>query len=90
MTKRITVFGSSHWPTCEPLKEYLSKNKIKYHYIDITESMGNLKIFLKFRDTQLFFQEAKKKGSVGIPTIMINRAEEFINGDDDFDLDRLR
>lgn len=52
--------------------------------------MGNLKIFLKFRDKQAFFQDAKEKGSVGIPTIMINRAEEFINGDEDFDLDRLR
>lgn len=72
------------------MKEYLSKNNIKYNYIDITESMGNLKIFLKFRDNEPFFEDAKKNGKVGIPTIMINRAEEFINGDEDFHIERLK
>lgn len=52
--------------------------------------MGNLKIFLKFRDNHPFFEDAKKRGNVGIPTIMINKAEEFINGDDDFDIERLK
>lgn len=57
--------------------------------MDITESMGNLKIFLKFRDAHPFFDQAKKNGSVGIPTIMINNGEEFIDGDSDIDLKRL-
>lgn len=51
--------------------------------------MRNLKIFLKFRDVNPFFHEAKKNGSVGIPTIMINNGEEFIDGDGDIDLERL-
>lgn len=90
MKKKITVFGSAHWPSCEPLKEYLSKNSVEHNYIDITESMRNLKIFLKFRDINSFFDKAKKKGNVGIPTIMINNGEEFIDGDGDIDVDRLK
>ena len=90
MRKRITVFGSTHWPTCQPLEEFLSKNSIRYRYIDITESMGNLKFFLKFRDTDPYFEEIKKVGKVGIPVIMINKGEEFIDGDTDVDIERLK
>ena len=72
------------------MKEYLSKNSVEHNYIDITESMRNLKIFLKFRDINSFFDKAKKKGNVGIPTIMINNGEEFIDGDGDIDVDRLK
>lgn len=90
MKKKITVFGSAHWPSCEPLKEFLSKNYVGYDYIDITESMRNLKIFLKFRDINSFFDRAKKKGNVGIPVLMINNGQEFIDGEADIDLERLK
>ena len=90
MAKKLTVFGSTHWPSCEPLKEYLSKNYVQYDYIDITESMRNLKIFLKFRDMDPFFDNAKKRGNVGIPVIMINNGEKFIGGDSDIDIEDLK
>lgn len=72
------------------MKEYLSKNNIEFKYIDITSSMLNLKIFLKFRDIDPFFDTIKKAGRVGIPTIMINNGEKFIAGTMDLDLNELR
>ena len=33
------------------MKEVLSENNIKYMYVDICESVGKLKQFLKIRDT---------------------------------------
>lgn len=76
--KKIIVFGSQHWPGCAPVKEFLSEKNIKYAYLDITDSMFNLKQFLKYRDNYSEFEEIKKKGSIGIPCIVINNGEKFI------------
>jgi glutaredoxin-related protein len=59
------------------LKEFLSNNDINYEYIDITDSMRNLKIYLKLRDTRPEFDEIKQIGRVGLPFIMINNGERF-------------
>lgn len=75
---KIVVFGSKHWPDCEPAKEYLSENNINHVYLDITESMFNLKKFLKLRDTRKEFDEIKRLGRVGIPCIVINDGEKII------------
>lgn len=60
------------------MKEFLSQNGIEFEYIDITDSMRNLKIYLKLRDTRPEFDEVKKAGRVGIPFVMINNGERFI------------
>lgn len=75
---KIIVFGSKHWPDCEPVKEYLSKNNIKFAYLDITENMFNLKKFLKYRDNRKEFDEIKKAGRVGLPCIVVNDGEKII------------
>lgn len=76
--KKTIVFGSEHWPGCEPAKEYLSEKNIEFDYIDITESMANLKIFLRYRDSYDEFKGVKETGSVGIPCVVINDGEEII------------
>jgi glutaredoxin-related protein len=60
------------------LKEFLSNNGVDYMYIDITESMRNLKIYLKLRDTRPEFDKIKEKGMVGIPLVMIGNGEKLI------------
>jgi glutaredoxin-related protein len=60
------------------VKEFLSQNNIEFLYIDITDSMLNLKKFLKYRDNKLEFEEIRKSGRVGIPCVMINKGEKFI------------
>jgi glutaredoxin-related protein len=60
------------------LKEFLSENGIEFEYVDITDSMRNLKIYLRLRDTRPEFDEIKKIGRVGIPFIMINNGESLI------------
>lgn len=75
---KILVFGSKHWPGCEPAKEYLSKKNIKFRYLDITANMVNLKKFLKYRDNYEEFKEIKEGGSVGLPCIVINKGEKII------------
>ncbi len=60
------------------MKEYLSENNINHVYLDITESMLNLKKFLKLRDTREEFDEIKRLGKIGIPCIVINDGEKII------------
>ncbi len=76
--KKIFVFGSHHCPDCGPMREFLSDNGVDFEFIDITDSMRNLKIYLKLRDTRPEFEEIKKLGRVGIPFIMIGNGEKLI------------
>lgn len=71
------------------MKEFLSENDIKFAFIDITESMMNLKRYLKYRDNSPEFEEIKKTGRVGIPFIAINNGEKLIF-DERPDLNELR
>ena len=76
--KKIIVFGSKHWPGCEPAKEYLSNHDVKFVYLDISENMLNLKMFLKYRDNYEIFNEIKEAGKVGLPCIVVNDGEQII------------
>lgn len=60
------------------MKEFLSKNGIGFEYIDITDSMRNLKIYLKLRDTRPEFDRIKNNARVGIPFIMIDNGDKLI------------
>jgi glutaredoxin-related protein len=68
----------------------LLKNEIEFEYINITESMRTLKIFLALRDKAPYFDKIKASGSVGIPTIVVGEGEEFINGSSDIDFTKLK
>lgn len=57
--------------------------------MDISESLFNLKTYLKLRDTRPEYEEIKERGIVGIPVIVINNGEKLIF-DEKPDLDELR
>lgn len=86
--KKVVFYGSRHWSGCGIMKEFLSKNEIEFEYVDITDSMSNLKAFLKYRDNRPEFKEVKEEGRVGIPCIVINDGEKLIL--DKPDLNELR
>ena len=54
------------------MKEVLSENNIKYMYVDICESVGKLKQFLKIRDTADACKEIREQHRAGIPCIVID------------------
>lgn len=76
--KKITVIGSNLCPDCLAVKEYLSQNDISYDFIEITESLQNLKTFLSFRDNRAEFDNIKKEGKIGIPLITIDGSDKLI------------
>jgi glutaredoxin-related protein len=54
------------------LKEFLSLNGIEFEYIDITDSMRNLKSFLKLRDKHEAFEFVRNRSGVGIPALLVD------------------
>lgn len=88
--KTITLFGSPHWVTCEPMKEFLSEQNIEFRYVDITGSIFNLKRFLKYRDNNEAFKEIKTKNRVGIPAIMIDNGKKFFFSMDEENIHELK
>jgi glutaredoxin-related protein len=73
--KKIFLFGSPQCPDCVVLKEMLDKAQVRFTFIDVQDSLGKLKMFLKYRDTLPEFEEVKQKGSVGIPFVVVNDGE---------------
>lgn len=88
--KRLVVFGSKYWASCQPAKEFLLENDIKFVYRDITENMLNLKLFLKHRDNNSVFDHIKKNGSVGLPCFVIGRGESIVFDTESLDIEDLK
>ncbi len=66
----LKVYGSGMCPDCIECKYNLDKNNINYENIDITQSLKGLKEFLKLRDKDATFNEAKENGYIGIPALI--------------------
>ena len=62
------------------MKEVLSKNNIKYLYVDVCENIGNLKKFLKIRDTAEAHKETREAHRAGVPCIVIDDEVIVVNG----------
>ena len=48
----IMMYGTDLCPDCVAAKKALEENGIEYKYLNITESLGTMKQFLKLRDTK--------------------------------------
>jgi glutaredoxin-related protein len=73
--KKVFVFGSQQCPDCVVLKEFLEANRIRFTFIEILDSLGKLKMFLKYRDSLPEFAAVKEKGTIGIPLLLVNDGE---------------
>ncbi len=71
----LKIYGSELCPDCVACKNALDANSIGYEFIDITGSMKRLKEFLKHRDTDPVFDDARKNGYVGIPALVRENGE---------------
>lgn len=66
----LKVYGSEMCPDCIECKYNLDKNNIEYENIDITKNLRSLKEFLKLRDKDETFDQARDKGYIGIPALV--------------------
>ena len=66
----LKVYGSDLCPDCVACKAAFDANGVAYEFVNVTESMRNLKEFLKKRDSDPVFDDAREKGYVGIPALV--------------------
>ena len=70
--RKIIFYGTPTCKDCPPAKAVLEENNIKFLFVDVCESVGKLKMFLKLRDTEDAFQEVREQHKVGVPCIVID------------------
>lgn len=66
----IKIYGMKTCPDCVFVDEQVKGNS-RYEVIDIGEHVRNLKEFLRLRDNNSVFDEAKKYGYAGIPCFVL-------------------
>lgn len=64
------LYGSYLCPDCPPVIEFLQNNNIDFEFVNITDSISNLKEFLYLRDNEDAFDDIKKENFVGIPCLV--------------------
>lgn len=74
---KIKLYGSQHWPGCPSVKEALLQANIEFDYVEITDSMKNLKEFLKLRDKRDEFKIVRRVHAVGLPMLLVDDAIHF-------------
>lgn len=61
------MMGTNVCPDCIEALKILDEKKIQYTYLEFSESTDNLKKFLKYRDTEDIFANARAEGNIGVP-----------------------
>lgn len=66
-----TLFFSDKCPETDAFVAELKLQGIQYEEVNITDSMANLKRFLKLRDSRPEFEIRKLWGFVGVPALLM-------------------
>ena len=78
----IKVYGRKDCPDCVNCKNSLDENGVEYDYRDIGESLHDMAVFLKIRDTSDVYDEIKGTGKIGIPTIVMEDRTIILDWED--------
>jgi len=71
----MKVYGSEICGDCRDFKALMAQRGFEVEYVDITESVANLRAFLNLRDTNAVFDEIRREGRIGIPAFVSEAGE---------------
>lgn len=71
----IRVYGMEICPDCLEAKEQLLLAGVDFEFLDFADSTANLKKFLKLREGNPLFDEARRQGNIGIPCFVLPSGE---------------
>ena len=78
---KIQLFSHNNWPGCNQVKEFLSQKGVEFTYHNVSESIAELKAWLKIRDTHPEYAQIRESyRSVGFPCVVVNDGEKVILG----------
>lgn len=81
----LKIYGSMLCKDCVQCREDLDREGVAYEFLDFSDALVNLKEFLKLRDENALFDDARRNGGIGIPCIVREDGsltldwEEFLN-----------
>ncbi|WP_461809649.1 hypothetical protein [Faecalimonas sp.] len=64
---KLIIYGTKTCKDCVDALEILKQKDVQYLFLEFSDSIGNLKRFLKIRDTHPMFDPVKEKGNIGVP-----------------------
>lgn len=76
----LKIYGSMLCPDCVQCRKDLDAAGVEYEYLVFSDSLLNLKEFLKLRERPLF-DEIKAAGGIGIPCIVEEDGRVFLSWD---------
>lgn len=74
----IKIYGMPSCSQCQYIHQQIVGNS-NFEFIDIGSNVSLLKAFLRMRDTSPVFDEAKKKGYLGIPCFVLEDGSISLN-----------
>ena len=77
----IKIYGMETCPDCTYVEQQVKGNDM-YVVIDIGRHVRDLKAFLRLRDLDPAFDEAKSVGAVGIPCFVLEDGTVTLNPED--------
>jgi len=77
----LVIYGSMLCKDCVECRKDLDQAGISYEFRDFSQSLLWLKDFLKIRDSDPQFSEVKTAGAIGIPCIVGENGEVFLEWD---------
>lgn len=77
----LKIYGSMLCPDCVKCRMDLDQAGIPYEFLDFSENLMNLKDFLRIRDGNPLFDEARAEGNIGIPCLVKEDASVLLDWD---------
>ena len=78
----MKVYGSQLCPDVRAAVEVLMSKDVAFDFIDITADLGNLKAFIKLRESNPLFDEVRACDGIGIPCFEKEDGSITFNVDD--------
>lgn len=66
----MKFYGTMICQDCLRAREALPAAGVPFDFVDITASVGNLREFMRLRDGNVAFDEARAAGHIGIPCFL--------------------
>ena len=77
----LKIYGSMLCKDCVQCVADLKQADVSFEFCDFSDSLVNLKEFLRLRDLEAVFDDAKREGYIGIPCIVDEDGSVFLSWD---------
>ena len=74
-----TLFFSSECPDTAPFVSELQRLGVQYEEVNVLSSLANFKQFLRLRDKETVFDDAKANGYAGLPALLLENGRVIID-----------